>query len=219
MLKDGSKTKRMYLNKETIQQLPKIKRLNLINAVTGIKPANLIGTRSNNGISNLAIFSSIVHLGSNPALLAFVLRPQKEVRRHTYENILENGCFTVNHIHRAFMQKAHYTSVKAEKEVSEFDLCALTEEYVEGFHAPFVKESKLKIGLRHKESIPIKQNDTILVVGEIEHLMLAKEAVNEEGYINLEEMENVGISGLNSYYGLSKLADYPYARLEEIPAF
>ncbi len=46
--------------------------------MTGIKPANLIGTISKNQVSSLAIFSSVVHLGSNPALLGFVLRYPKE---------------------------------------------------------------------------------------------------------------------------------------------
>ena len=59
----------MYLTNEQIQQTARIKRLNIINSITGVKPANLIGSISENGHSNLAIFSSIVHLGSNPCLL------------------------------------------------------------------------------------------------------------------------------------------------------
>ena len=88
----------MHLTKNQIKQTSRIKRLNLINSITGIKPANLIGTVSENGHSNLAIFSSIVHLGSNPALLGFILRPQHEVRRDTYDNILQTKYYTINHI-------------------------------------------------------------------------------------------------------------------------
>ena len=58
----------MHLTKEQIQKTSRIKRLNIINSITGVKPANLIGSISENGHSNLAVFSSIVHLGSNPAL-------------------------------------------------------------------------------------------------------------------------------------------------------
>ena len=71
----------MYLNKDSIQQLEKVDRLNLINSITGISPANLIGTISNDSIENLAIFSSVVHIGSNPPLMGFVLRPTKENTR------------------------------------------------------------------------------------------------------------------------------------------
>jgi len=94
----------MHLTQEQIQQTPRIKRLNLINSITGVKPANLIGTVSDDGHTNLAVFSSIVHLGSNPALLGFVLRPQHEVRRDTYDNILQNKCYTINHIHTDFIE-------------------------------------------------------------------------------------------------------------------
>ena len=78
----------MYLSKQDIANTSRIRRLNIVNSLSGIKPANLVGTISNNNETNLAIFSSVVHLGSDPALLGFVLRPEQEVRRHTYENIL-----------------------------------------------------------------------------------------------------------------------------------
>ena len=59
----------MFFEEADIFNLDKVKRLKLINSITGVKPANLIGTRSSDGITNLAIFSSIVHLGSNPPLI------------------------------------------------------------------------------------------------------------------------------------------------------
>jgi flavin reductase (DIM6/NTAB) family NADH-FMN oxidoreductase RutF len=209
----------MYFSKQDLAETEKIKRLNIINSVSGIKPANLIGTKSNAGISNLAIFSSIVHLGSNPAYLAFVMRPSEEVRRHTYENILENGCFTINHIHSNFIEQAHYTSAKFDADISEFETCGFTEEYLMDFSAPFVKESTLKIGMRHVESIPIKSTNTILVVGQVQHLFIPDHAMDELGQINLSLVDDVGISGLNSYYQLQKLAEFPYARVSELPDF
>ena len=89
----------MIYTKEDIEQLDRITRLKIINSVTGIKPANLIGTIDNKGQTNLAIFSSVVHLGSNPALLAFVSRPQTADVGHTYRNIQENGVYTLSLIH------------------------------------------------------------------------------------------------------------------------
>lgn len=69
----------MHLTKEDIRATEKIRQLNLINAVSGIKSANLIGTKSKAGHSNLAIFSSIIHLSSNPATIGFMMRPTGEV--------------------------------------------------------------------------------------------------------------------------------------------
>ena len=108
----------MYLSKEAIEHIPNIKRLNIINSVSGIKPGNLIGTTDGFNQTNLAIISSVVHLGSNPAFMGFVLRPDEQIRRHTYENICGNGQFTINHIHSSFIDKAHWTSAKFAKEDS-----------------------------------------------------------------------------------------------------
>ena len=72
-----------------IQGMDRIKRLNLINSISGISPANLVGTISNDLTENLAIISSVVNIGSNPPLIGFILRPTKKTRRDTYENILK----------------------------------------------------------------------------------------------------------------------------------
>lgn len=202
----------MILTKEDIAGMAKIPRLNLINAVSGIKPANLIGTISPEGQTNLAIFSSVVHLGSNPAQLAMVVRPATEVSRHTYENILATGVYTINHVHRSFTSGAHYTSAKFDRNISEFDTCGFTEEYISDFRAPFVKESKLKIGMGLIEEVPVRSNGTILLIGEIRHLNIPEEILDEEGHPDLEMIGSVGVCGLNSYYAIEKIASYPYAR-------
>ncbi|MBX2969214.1 MAG: hypothetical protein KF803_07565 [Cyclobacteriaceae bacterium] len=47
-------------------------RGNFINSLSGFKPVSLIGTISETGQTNLAIFSNIVHLGADPALVGYV---------------------------------------------------------------------------------------------------------------------------------------------------
>ena len=205
------------LSKKDIELLPKVKRLKIINSITGIKPGNLIGTANKNKVSNLAIFSSVVHLGSHPALIGFILRPEGNVRRHSYENILNTGYYTINHLPNKMTKNGHYTSAKFKE--SEFAKCDFNEDYKSNFIAPYVMESPLKIGLKYIESIPIKINNTTLVVGSVEHLYINENAINNEGYIDLEVLNSSGIAGLNSYYKLQKIASYPYARVEELPDF
>ncbi len=210
---------KMHLSKTDLAGLNKVRRLNIINSISGIKPGNLIGTRSNAGQANLAIISSVVHLGSNPAYLGFIVRPSEEVRRHTQENVFENGWFTINHVRSSFIKNAHYTSAKFDHHVSEFDACGLTEEVLYDFYAPFVKESTLKIGLKHVESVTIHSTGTTMIVGQIEHLIVPDQALSDEGYIDLGMADSIGISGLNSYYTLKKVADFPYSRVSEVPHF
>lgn len=205
----------MELWNQDIASLDKIFRLNLINSVTGIKPANLIGTRNVQGIENLAIFSSVVHLGSNPPLIGMITRPVDEVPRHTYQNIRESGFYTINSVPIKYAKQAHYTSAKFGEEESEFHACGFSSEYISGFNAPFVKESQLKMGLKLVEEMAIQQNGTLMLIGEIELLIVKEEAIDREGHIQLDELDLAGISGLNTYYSLQKKETYPYARVKD----
>jgi flavin reductase (DIM6/NTAB) family NADH-FMN oxidoreductase RutF len=207
------------LNKIDIEKTNRVRRLNIINGVSGIKSANLVGTISPQNATNLAIFSSVVHIGSDPALLGFVTRPLREVPRNTYSNIKATEFFTINHIHESFIEKAHYTSAKFDSEVSEFDECGLTEEYLYDFRAPFVKESRLKIGMKFVEEVDIKSNGTKLIIGEIQELIMPVDCLDDKGYVRLDRLYDVGIGGLNSYYSLKRMATFPYARVSEIPDF
>ena len=209
----------MYLSLEDIESLSRIKRLNIINSVTGIKPANLIATKSIDGQPNVGIFSSVVHLGSDPALLGFFFRPQHEKPRDTYLNIRSTKYYTINQIPTRWVRNAHFTSAKFPHKVSEFHRCGFTEEYLLDFHAPFVKESYLKIGLEMVEEISIPANNTALMVGKIVHLHFPDKMMDSEGNLNLEAIETAGISGVNTYYKVSKIEQFPYAHLESIPEF
>ena len=208
----------MEFLKDDLAAMDRIMRLKFINAVSGIKPANLIGTISKDGQTNLALISSVVHLGSNPPLMAYISRPTT-VPRHTLENILSTGQYTINHINKDIIKRAHYTSAKFDKDSSEFERCQLTEEYLSTIKAPFVKESCIQMGMQLVDTIPIKQNGTIMVIGEIVFLNLPSEIVGEGHEIDLSKANGIGISGLNSYYELKKIAEYPYARVDEVPGF
>ena len=208
----------MQLNKKTIEALEHKYKLNLINSITGIKPANLIGTRSSSNKDNVAIFSSVVHLGSSPAQLGFIMRPQDTSPRDTYINIQETGYYTINHISESFIKKAHYTSAKLPIGDSEFDKMNLAKEFIDDFHAPFVKQSSVKIGMKHIESMPLP-NGCLFVIGSVEYIILPDHVINELGQIDLAAYSCAGISGLNTYYGFNQLASFPYVRVDEIPDF
>ncbi len=189
--------------------LPGRYRATLINKIAGYKTANLIGTKSLSGIENLALFNSVVHIGANPPFLGFILRPTT-VERHTYENIKATGCFTINQVKATFHREAHQTSGKFPADTSEFEACGLSPYYVSGFSAPFVGESDIRIGLSFQEEHLVKCNETRLIVGRIEHLILPDEAVGGDGDVDLEMLQTVAIGGLDSYYTGAKLGRYAY---------
>jgi len=196
---------------DELMQWPSRYRGTLLNKVSGLKSANLIGTQSKEGHTNLAIFNSVVHIGANPPYLGFILRPTT-VARHTYENIKATGLYTINQITAQMHQKAHQTSAKYERGLSEFKAAGLTEFYHRDFSAPFVAESHIKIGLQFEEEHYVKCNDTRLVIGKVEYLLLPDRSVEDDGHIALEKLDGVAIGGLDAYYSIEKLGRYAYAK-------
>ena len=65
----------------------------------------------------------------------------------------------------------------------------LSEEYLERFTSPFVKESYLKIGLGLKEIIHLSVNSTEMVIGEVECVSIDSKYVKSDGRIDISEME------------------------------
>ena len=185
-------------------------RATLINKVAGYKAANLIGTRSTGGVANLALFNSVVHLGANPPYLGFILRPAT-VPRHTYENLMETGCYTINQITSEIHKQAHCTSGKFPGSTSEFEACGLTPLYKDDFQAPYVAESAIKIGLVFEEE-HLLCNGTRLIVGRVHHLYLPETAIAPDGDVALEALNTVAIGGLDTYYSGVKLGRYGYFR-------
>ena len=194
-----------------IDAMEKLYRINLINSCSGYKSANLIATKSAEDYTNVAVFSSVMHLGSNPPLLAFITRPAV-VPRNTYENIKKTGIYTINHIHRKITKDAHHTSAKYPKEVSEFDQTNLETEYKNGFAAPYVKDCHVQIGMRYMNEYLIEENNTILVVGKIEHIYIADDILEKDGFINLAKAETATINGLDGYAIPQQQTRYPYQR-------
>ncbi len=197
-----------------ILNMPKVKRLHLINSIVGFKSANLIGTKNTNGRSNVAVFSSIIHMGSNPPIVGMVLRPTS-VPRHTYENIKNFGFYTINHVHHKFIANAHQTSAKYKKSVSEFDACDFTEYYSPEFPAPYVRESKVKIGVSFVEEHPIKINNTLLVVGQIMEIILPEKAIEKDGFVKLSKLGTTTINGLDMYGKVQALSRFEEAKVNK----
>ena len=201
----------MKIVNENILAFEKHYRTNLVNSLTGFKSANLIGTISAEGKTNLAIFNSVIHVGANPPLMGLLMRPVS-VERHTYNNIKEINFFTINHINQEIFKQAHQTSARYDKDVSEFDECGLTPEYSEIIKAPYVKESKIKIGLKFVEEQKIKFNGTIFIVGEIVEIILPNDVVAKDGYVDIEKAGTIAISGLDSYHWTKRIARLYYVK-------
>jgi flavin reductase (DIM6/NTAB) family NADH-FMN oxidoreductase RutF len=209
-----------HLSHDQLTNMSARYRAQLVNSLSGFKSANLIGTRNAHNETNLAMFSSIVHLGASPALVGFITRPNS-VERHTLDNILQTKKFTINQVNEGFWEAAHQTSARYSADECEFEQTGLSPYYIDGFSAPFVKESRLKYGLTLRDIIPIQLNGTQMVIGEITDIICNKAAIKKDGYIDIESLDTVAISGLDSYHTSKRLSRLSYAKpgseLSKIP--
>ena len=192
-----------------IDQLDKRFRTNLINSVTGFKSVSLVGTISSAGLTNLAVFSQIVHVGANPPLLGILFRPHT-VPRHTLENILTTKAYTINHIKNDFVQHAHHTSARWQG--SEFEECGFTPKFTSNISAPYVAEASMQIGLSYVEHYTLQSNETVFLVGEIQEIMLPEDSLKSDGFIDLVSAGSLTCSGLDAYHQVKQPLRLTYAK-------
>jgi flavin reductase (DIM6/NTAB) family NADH-FMN oxidoreductase RutF len=201
----------IHFSKKQISELPKLKRGALMNGIGGVKPLNLIGSISENGHQNLAVFNSIVHIGSNPPLIGFILRPTT-VERHTYKNILTTKVFSVNQVNNSMFEKAHQTAASYDRGISEFDAVGLTAEKIDPHKIPFVKESKVKFACAYKNEYFIEENGCRLIIAEVLDIYSDNNIIEDNGFVNLEQAEATGAIGLDAYVSLKLLDRLDFAR-------
>lgn len=201
----------MHLSRREIDEMDHLYKINLMNSISGFKSANLIATKSEEGKTNVAVFSSVVHFGSSPAILGFVLRPNT-VARNTYDNIKQTGFYTINAISEEIIEDAHHTSAKYPSEISEFDKTNLLPEYKSEFYAPFVSQSPLQIGMKFLEEYRISANGTILILGEVTDLYFKEAMLSEDGFLNLSKGQIATINGLDTYLVGNKKKRLSYQR-------
>ncbi len=205
---------RVKLNQITFEQImnmEKQERVHFANSLGGFKSVGLIGTKNTNNQTNLAIVDSILHIGSNPPLFGIVFRPGA-VERHTLENILETGFYTINHITEKIHKQAHQTSARYDRACSEFVETGLIPEYKNDFFAPFVEESNVKLAMEFKEKVTLSINNTVLIIGEVKDVYFPEDCLQKDGFLDIEKAASLTCSGLDSYHKTTRISRLSYAK-------
>ncbi len=201
----------MRLKKEDIDQLEQRYRATFINSLAGFRQAVLVGTKSVSGNTNLAIFNSLIHLGANPALYGLISRPDS-VNRHTLQNILDTQEYTLNYTTSIHFEKAHQTSARYDKDVSEFEKAGFKELFNPPYYAPFVEDAVVKIAMKFEECIDIKLNGTILIIGSIIGVEIADTMVGPDGFVSLSEEDILICQGTDAYFVSESIGRLLYAK-------
>ncbi len=201
----------LQLKKDDLDAMAQRDRARLVNGLTGYKSPFLLGSADADGLTNLALFSSVFHLGADPALIGLIFRPHS-VPRHSLENILQTHCFTLNLAHADILEQTHQTSARYPREQSEFATTGLTEAYSEELAAPYVAESRLGIGLKLRQQIELDINQTCLIIGEICEVRMSEGALGDDGTLDMDLLGGLAVCGLDSYYQVRSLRRLAYAK-------
>lgn len=201
----------MIFKKDDIEQFEQRYRTAFVNSLAGFRQAVLIGTKSVDGDTNLAIFNSLIHLGANPALFGLINRPDS-VERHTLQNIIDTKEYTLNYVGAVYYKKAHQTSARYAKVISEFDEVGFKEIYHPFCKAPFVEEAIVKIAMKLEDIIPIPLNGTVLIIGSIVQVEMDASMIGPDGFVELSKAEILISQGLDAYFVSKKLGRLPYAK-------
>lgn len=201
----------MILQTEDIEGFEQQYRRTFVNSLAGFRQAVLVGTKSVAGEPNLAIFNSLIHLGANPALFGLVSRPDT-VPRDTLQNILQTKHYTLNYVSGDLFEKAHHTSARYPKGVSEFEKAGFQEDYRAGTDAPFVKEAYVKIALRLEQTIDLSINGTVLLIGSVFMVELDDAILGTDGFVHLSGENALVSQGLDAYFIPQPLGRLPYAK-------
>lgn len=189
----------------------KTKKAHFINSLSGFKPLNLIATISREKYSNVCVISSLFHLGSDPALMGFIIKSDLELS-HTLNNLRFNRMCTINHVNEEIFRKAHQTSARYALEQSEFTECGLTEKFLDDFPVPFVGESNLCMSLEMLSEKKLEENGAHLVILRVKDVYLPRDLITDNGFINIEAAGTICVSGLDSYHRTDFIERLCYAR-------
>lgn len=207
----------MIINRSQIEEMDKRYRATFINSLPGYKCLNMVGTINNDGITNLALFNSVFHVGANPPLLGMVFRPDTP-DHDTLDNIIDTGQYTLNNVLPAWYGRAHQTSASFPSGVSEFLPCGFIKYYIDQFKPPFVEQSTVKIGLELRDCVDIAINNTKIVIGEVIFVIIDNALMEPDGYVDHIKAKTVTVAGLDSYFTTNALSRLTYAKPGEEPS-
>lgn len=203
-------------DRSQIENMEQRYRAQFINSLPCFKTPFLVGTQNSLNQTNLAVISSVTHIGSHPPLMSMVMRPNT-VARHTIENLRETGFFTLNATKTSRVADAHQTSARYERDVSEFEKCNFTPIWEDGIEAPFVLESSLQIGLRTAQIIHLEINGCDLVIGEVLIVKAPYNSIQADGAIDIDQLDLAAVSGLDRYHKTESIGRYCYAKPDKKP--
>lgn len=165
------------------------------------RPIAWVGTRSKDGINNLAPFSFYNCFSAKPPIIGFSTIPRPDGRRKdTLQNVLDMRAFTLNAASYALVQQMSKSAATLEPQEDEFVYSGLTAAQAPHVDAPYVKEAQLVFECTLHEVITFgnEPGSGNLILGEIRHILI-DDSIYQNGRIDFEKLDPVGRLAGNWY--------------------
>lgn len=173
----------------------------LVNTVLP-RPVALVTTRDASGGFNAAPFSFFNVMGSEPPIVALGIEAHTERPdglKDTVRNIESSGEFVVNLVDESLVDAMNVCGVDFPAEVDEAALAGLTPVPSAQLKTPRIAESPVQLECRLHTTLLIGPRRR-LVVGEIVHLHIRDDIVNERLHIDPDRLGLVGRLHGNGWY-------------------
>ena len=158
------------------------------------RPIAWVGSRSKDGINNLAPFSFYNCFSSKPPIIGFSSIPRSDGRnKDTLQNILDTRVFTLNTASYALVQQMSKSAATLEPQEDEFTYAGLEPMQAPHINAPYVKEALLvfECTLHDVISFGNKPGSGNLILGEIRHILI-DDSIYQDGRIDFLKLDPVG---------------------------
>lgn len=174
-------------------------------AIVAPRPIGWIGTRSANGVNNLAPYSFFNAVGDKPKLVMFASSGRKDSLR----NIEDTGVFTVSFVSRSLLKAMNESSAPVPSEVDEFTLSGLEAAEAQLVNAPFVRDAAAALECRATmittlQDMEGKPTDSHMVVGQVVGIHIAERVVRN-GRFDLALADPIMRLGYMDYAGIDAL--------------
>jgi flavin reductase (DIM6/NTAB) family NADH-FMN oxidoreductase RutF len=173
-----------------------------VKTVVTPRPIAWISTRSEDGVDNLAPFSSYNYVSlKEPTVLFNTPNGDRDELKDTARNALETGEFVVNVVTESEIERMDHTSASIPPEESEFDLADVERADCRTVDAPRVADAPISMECTLHDSLEV--HDKLMILGDVRHVHVAEDLVSEgDGKLDMRDLPTVGRLG-GPYYTVS----------------
>lgn len=178
---------------------PSVLKHDPFKAIVSPRPIGWIGTKSKDGVLNLAPYSFFAAIADRPPLIMFSSSGRKDSQR----NAEETGVFTANLAGRALLDAMNLSSAAAPAEIDEFALAGLTPVMGRLVEAPVVAEAYAALECRVVEVKPLKgldgvESENTMIIGQVVGVHIRDEAI-KDGRLDMALVRPLGRLGYMDY--------------------